>query len=589
MNKNIELESKKIYILRCANATLYSALLQYFHLAIYLLLVNFSIFHPVIWIISTVRLIFSLYTWLYMIPLLFFIIINGIMMGRLYYHDKYYATRFAKLYNTAPTKAISLIIHVIIGIFTTWLYSVFLTKDYSKFYIECYEDGNYCLNEKHIFLMLNGIFASIYYFYKENIKKTNGIDFPIIQNSLYSAIRSQVYTIIYKSFKTTYWPTLLFATIYYITGSLIIRPYISSIFGYDIDSKHFSIFDLKFFLYNWMIFTHILSNMKLMNFLFALFLTESEEFPIVLNTSHHQDYNQMNLTLTDALSCEKIPITQLLAALDLYTLANHTNSVRRTQIFALSIPGGHPYNWNLISNQCLNIIDNYCKNLTDSMAKVTIVPNNNHIFPSKTYSSIQTPATQLADKIRFRQFNENMGIRNMTNIQEDDTIMQSEQQQIADYNDPCNRINAFLSIINDKLLAIKTGFIQTSGVNYWFHENEQQKISYLINTQHQLISWTSQSIATLAAHSLHEDKYGVVQDKLCKIFKSLLNLKHHLDNIAGKNMLDVDAKQNCLSLRNSVRRSIYTISTAFGDYIPDLIVDANDLRIIQNYVNYKES
>lgn len=583
MAKNTELDCKKIYIVRCGYATLHSVLLQYFLLAIYLLFVNFSIFHPIVWIISTIRLIFSFYTWLYMIPLICFVILNGVMLGRFHLNvHRYHPTRLARIWHTTPTKAMSLIVHICIGILTTWLYSIFLAKDYGKFYIACYEQSH-CINEKHTFLMLNGIFASLYYFYNNSQPSSSHcIVFPIVQNTIYSAIRAKVYVIIFRTFRKSYWPTLCFVTGYYIASSLI-RPYISFVFGYDIDSSHFSIIDLKYFLFNWMIFTHIISNMKLMSFLCAVFLTETKQFAIepMIAVDHQCE---PDVTLADALSCTTIPMIQKLAALDLCSLANHTDSTRRSQIFSLSIPGGHPYHWNLISGQCLSILDSYRDTLAKSVKKLRSTPNNNQIFPPMQ-TIYPTPAAELAEKIRFRQFNESIGIRNMSFNEQNDTA----PPQMVSANDPCQRFNLCLAIIGDKVTRLKNGFVQTTGVHYLFGESETGHISFMLSERSELVAWTAEALSTLAAHSLNEDKYGVVQDKLGHIIKSLLTLKQALDKISAVSMLDLEAKQNCVALRNKVRRSIYKICTVFADYMPDLIADANELRIIQNYVNYKES
>lgn len=352
--RNVELECKKICVLRCAYAIAYSAAFQYFLLAIYLLFVNFKLFHPIVWILSTLRLICSFYTWLCLMPLLIFVVIYGLLLAHFHFRTNvYFATRFIKIWKTTLPKIIFMLVHVIVGFLTAWLYTKFLAVDYGRFYRTCFED-NYCINERYTCLIFMGICTSFYYFMQERLKKSPTIKFPLIKQSLYLEIRSHLNTIVYESFAKCILPSFGYIIGYYVCGSLI-RSCLASLFMRQIDNN-VSLFDIRLIFYAWLISSQILTNMRLMDFLFIVFLTDYKEFPIEQPAVIEQEHE---LTLVEALSCTKMPIIQELASLDLYTLANQTDKSRRTQLFALSIPGGHPYCWKAIRTQCLNIIDNY--------------------------------------------------------------------------------------------------------------------------------------------------------------------------------------------------------------------------------------
>lgn len=142
------------------------------------------------------------------------------------------------------------------------------------------------------------------------------------------------------------------------------------------------VYDVKLLLIVWILSTHILSNLHLMEFLFQVFLTEPRVFPIEAKSLAAPNGNYfaqpapqtVDVTLVQALANTKVPIVRQLAALDLYTLPEFNDIYnRRQQIYALSIPGGHPYNLNALSAQCLSLINAYNDKLQQSDAEPSAI------------------------------------------------------------------------------------------------------------------------------------------------------------------------------------------------------------------------
>lgn len=196
-------------------------------------------------------------------------------------------------------------------------------------------------------------------------------------------------------------------------------------------------------------------------------------------------------------------------------------------------------------------------------------------------SSLRPTATEFADKLRYRQYNETFGIRDMSmNMTDNESEIPSKSPLTQQFDD-------LSTIVSTKYLSMKKAIQQIPGIYYLFGESDLENICFLLS-RYQFITWTCQGLAALAAHSIEEDRYGVVQDDLQTIIVSLLKFKQILDKICTINLGDKSHQYNCIALRNAVRRSIYHVCTVFADYMPDIITDPSDLRMIQNYLIFKE-
>ena len=569
---------KKLCVERCLRAIVYSLASQFMLLMVFLLFINFSFLHPIVWVTETLSTLLSVFTWICMVPLLSFIVLYGICLGKFYMHEQTYSpTRFSQICKSFTSSAVFLLVHMFLGFLTAWLYSKWLQNEYKYFYYKCYEN-KYCINEKHTFIVLNGIYISICYFFRQFVGKQKKITFPIIQQSHFIEIKTNFYSVLLKSLKEAIIPTLGFVASCYIIGDVLVYN-VTKIFNLQIELNS-SVIDLQLVWYLFVISLQILSNMYFIDFLFNIFLTEHKQFPIESNATAVFD-TEKDVTLVEALSAMKTPIVQQLAALDLYNMSL-SNKLRRKQVYALSVPGGHPHNWKMLSSQCLFIITEYRNELSKSI---------DHLYksnPTIYYKSmtVKNTATNFADKIRQRQHNESFGIRNMTSQQTTENSNEgsgSEQKKLFFGQ---RYLKEYLENVKLKMQNVQVAILNAPGIHFLFAEPDCQRVGYLLSGS-QMIGWVVLGIAQLACCSLKEDSYGVVQTDLRTIIKSLLELKLVLDKVSTCNIIRQSNQLKCVSLKSSVRRSLCNLAYVFSDYLPEL-TSVDDLKTIQHFANFRE-
>lgn len=629
----VELECKRICVIRCLRAVTCNVAMQFLLLALFLLFVNFSIWHPINWVVQTFRLILSIYTWLCITPLISVVIIYGIYLGKSYLNEKQmYRNRFMIIYKTTLSKCLFFTLHFLIGILTTWLYSRFLSDDYHTLFLsrsECSTDdyklgsGQVCVNEKYLLISLYGSLIAIWYCWKKD-PSNESCEFPIIHQSKYPRIRAFLYSVLWTTLIQVFVPVLVSHVFYSLIGRLPFQWFLRRFLSVELVlNGNVHVYDIKLLVITWILSTHILSNLHLMAFLFQVFLTQPKVFPIEAGSLSDNVFKQetADLTLVQALANNKVPIVRQLAALDLYTLSEYGDLYkRRQQIFALSIPGGHPYNWNALSSQCMSLINAFNSELRSAVNNLKNGPQiklNNNALPSQSKylqpfslnaqtvpvpefrSSTPTSATEMADKIRNRQYNESCGIRNMLT-----PLAPTENEQllspIKPISDPCARFNQTMCILQDKIQSVKTTIFNMPGIRFLFGENEMAHLHALLTiSKADEIGWVVQGLSTIAVHSLHEDRYGVVQMNLPEIIRTLLQLRESINqlppslfnvNTISPYLRSFQSKPSgAILLRNAVKRSLYNICITFNEYLPELVTSPNDLRILQNYIDFLEA
>lgn len=583
-----EIECKKICVRRCFYAVMYSCTAQYFLLTVFLLYVNYSVLHPVTWMLTTMSTIFSLYTWLYTVPLLMIVVFYGVILGRRYVAERHYApTRFAALCSTGLDEFLFVAVHIAVAFLTTWLYSRFMHKEYSTFYEKCPTVANTggdspknCINERYTLLILYGVYLGVYNFVKEPARQESRIIFPLLQQERYLKIRDNLSRILFAGIRAAFLPTIAFFIGSYALSGVLISN-MAHIFGLHYSGDYMHLFDGLLFCYLAVLAAQLQINQLVMDFLFVTLLTEYRQFSV--------DDDPFAVKLVDALACVSVPITQELAALDLYRLSQ-TSAERRQQVFALSIPGGHPYVWQALSGQCLALIGSFTQELATSIDHLVVQPTasqtGNH---PKFYNPAGGPATDLANKLLHRQYNESAAIRNMDSvgggggggaIGSADEATGGRQR-----TDLLTRVTSSYYMRTERL---KMGVMQLPGVRFWFSEKRCGRVSWLLANRGQTIGWTVQGLATLATSSLREDTYGVVQMNLVDIIRSLILLKQTLDRVVTVTFDDALSHTRAMAIRGIVRRSLYSITTTFDEYLPDLMASMDEYRMMRNFMSYSE-
>uniref|UniRef100_A0A1B0FH91 Nucleoporin Ndc1 n=1 Tax=Glossina morsitans morsitans TaxID=37546 RepID=A0A1B0FH91_GLOMM len=582
--KTTESKCKVLLLSRCLIALVLSVFMQYLLLAAFLLFINFNALHPMRWLKESSSLIFSFYTWVVITPLIASIFIYAILLGKSHLAIKrYYASRFVWLVKTFPRKLSFLGIHIVVGLLTACTYTKFLHEDYRSLTYECY--GQRCLNPYYTFLTGIGISSGGYHFWKANLKQEPEAVFPNIQQASVVRLRS-LHSILYKSLVKSFMPCLYYTFIYWLVGHYGNERF-ALLFGMDLEENYFSFFscvtNLRLLFYAWILSSQILSNMHLMQKLFSIFLTQEIEFVIEkaqLACPSLDIKADKDVTLVEALATIQVPIIQKLGALQVQTMGNSSRISKRTAIYNLSIPGGYPTNWNDLSAQCLAIMNEFIEDLAQSIRNISTLKNAEFICKA------QTSATLEAEKILLRQYNVMYGIRRM--------VPDASASAVTTLTCPkapptAQRIKEYFDNKYKQLqTTLHAAFRSIPGFFYMFCEAEGAKTAFVLSNA-QIIVWISQGLAGICASSFKEDKHGIVQVTLPEIINTLLRLKQESDKLNNVNLNGKKWDRNLIALKSGVKRSLYKIATVYGDYLPDIIEDAQNLRILTSFKNYQDT
>lgn len=568
------MQCKRITVDRFLLATLYSLVAQLAPVTIFLLAVNFNLFHPITWLLDTTRLILSAYTWLYTLPLIISVCTHGVVWSKVFLsRTHYHRNRFMLILNSGTQKLALLLTHTLVGFFTAWLFVRILNWRAAALSTE----ANWCL-------LLSGIFMGNFHFIKSRLRLDHTVPFPLIQQRRFLRIRAHLYSILQRSFITALMPSII-----YVSLALLLAPFTLPTVHLGEQSLSTLLGNWRLLVYIWVLASQILSNVQFMQQLFIVFLTEYQSFPL-------QGPSDL-LTLSDALNADQFNIVQELASLDLYTLAEAKDAAqRRRELFSLSIPGGHPYNWRGVSEATMRNVAVFTKQLAAAIENVqsyekmsqSLSPTGTtagNAFSHQQAAKVRS-ASQLAEKILQRQMNENMGIRNMSHIYPGEEAAVADKrprilQRLPPPQEVQNGVENCLRSVQAKLMALP-------GIHYLLAEQHYARV-YFVLRQSQRIVWLVQGIAALASRSLREDEYGIVQKTLPSIVAQLLELKAVTDQVDVVSMDRGKIRSHQRALRSAVKRSLYSIASSFGDYLNDLILPDADREALLTYVYYREN
>lgn len=542
---------RRICNLRFVEAMLYAVGLQMLLLPIFLVLMKFSIFCPFGWITDTISALLSLRTFLWFIPLLAVVLLYGMCLGNQYLHKPhYYATRALWIYRTILRNCTFFIVHVLFGIITAWMHSNYSTDDSDE--TKCMQNRS-CINETSLMSMLCGIYLGSHYFF---VRGPIDTDFFIVQQNVYIKSRTSLVSLLGQSGLQSI-PSLFAYLLMYAVLRGSIKFYITATFNVDFHDT--SIFNVTQTFYLWIMSTHLLCNLMSITALFKICVEKYATFPIADN---EVAMDGTTVTLNDALSSDT-SIVRKLASYDLFTLANSSDAARRLQVFALSMPGGHPYNWTKLSATCLQQMDTY----NDLLSKCVDQMVNDSKTNVNGRLGRPTPMdVTMADKIRFRQYNQNYGIRNIT-----------LNETYSTENPATDQINDIVGKIKSRYADLKSYIRNLPGIYYLFGEKFSSKIDFQLRDT-ETISWICQGLSSLAAQSLFEDKYGVVHNNLIKIMSSLLKLKKVSDKIYDTRLDTKSSQLKCVHLRNTLGRCLFQLCSTFEEYLSDLAADPSELQ-----------
>ncbi|KAL1509358.1 hypothetical protein ABEB36_004112 [Hypothenemus hampei] len=565
MNPNLTQQTctyKDLLLRKLSYAVTSSVCSQLVILQIYVFLWNFNVFHPKNWLLSTIHILTSFSTWIFILPFLIIVFAQSVICAKDYVvKSSYCSTRFQKFVATFSVhNLILLALHILVGGTIIWLFLSVSGGQYQKLTKICHGQA-YCLNNGSLFLILSGLWTGCYFFIKVYIAERN-LTFPVIYQRKFLQFKSQLEPLIRHAVVTSFLPSLYFCCLFYVYGETLQNGF-RDLFGLLEQEDGTSVL---IFLHLWFFSALYYFNMNLMRFYFNLFLTEPVQFPLVKD-------NAGSLTLQESITNSDWPIVQNLACLDLHLLAQWS-PMRRQVFFSISNPGGHPYNWNTLVVSVLNLFKEY----TELLNKTIDLPEKN------AKPIIQAPIIQSPDRFR--------NLRNMTLIERDEDIcdyVHVTKTSPVEFSLPQGLISYLTIKISNLWNILKV----VTGINFLFGELPQANIRKCLANGN-LIIWASQGITELLCASLEEDNYGIVQKDLPVILSSLVNLKQSLDKLnkvpaLTRKMVGYDDFNYRMkgAVTSSIKRSLFNVCKKFENYLNDIPLSKEVSQYLQIHIMCK--
>ncbi|XP_071516167.1 nucleoporin NDC1 [Panulirus ornatus] len=309
------------------------------------------------------------------------------------------------------------------------------------------------------------------------------------------------------------------------------------------------IFDLTLMMMTLLATVLLAITLSLFSQVFHIFITEPIEVPVASVDDGNPEADGDSWRLCNALSSSGL--LQLLAFYDLKSLASSDprNFARRSQVFAISQPGGHPRNWLGIINPSLNLIRRFCERLRrhNCPADLPKVPLPSETMTASTDVNKNEVAKPPPVPLKERVTKFVLGLKRYPFF----------GYFLSDLPDATNR-----SIFAEALPVI----------------------------------WAVQALGDLVAASFTEDKYGVVQKNIPDVLMAFTQLQKVVDSLsrvtiarrAGTGESVPTELQLRKALRSAVRSALYIITTTFGTTVLEMQVSSECQGKLRSYLEFKE-
>ncbi|XP_066599171.1 nucleoporin NDC1 [Prorops nasuta] len=561
---------KTLLINRIIFATLSGIVIQFLLIVFLILMVNFTTDYNLC-LFNTWKMIISPKFWCYFIIVTSIIALQGIISNKYYFQYPTYPTnRFSLFHNICTMSNLLLALLNIMASFNLMWILLLINDEKMNFKVtNCKSFYGKCLIEKYYFHLLESIWSGLYLFIQTNFLHTHYLKFPFMPQSKFSQFMKGVQSMLPTLMLISFWSVSYFIIIYYFFGAY--GNVILSMIGIQVESiplDNFSkLLSFPLITYSWsfqLIFSLIINSTSL---LYKIYLTQWTSFK--LHQLRYSDKDKTDLMLEEALSSEKIPIIHHLAYLDLFILAQ-TNKIGRSKIYMLSQPGGHPYTWNFIVQKFFNYFRIFSMDLN------SIVSNKNDVI-----SHINNNKNNYNVEYRY----------NMRNMLIAEAL---ENVKTGDKSKECTIIESFSKFVKIKWQKFVNYLLSKSLIIYVFGEHEKYKLKHILFDSQSLI-WAMEAVSSIAALSLTEDCYGIVQKDIPALIETFLSLKQNLDKLLKFNTLlkkhhseDKVVNEILSMLQSTCKRSMYKLTTSFDIYINDLTLNSSVKEQLQSYVNYKE-
>uniref|UniRef100_A0A8C6PF31 Nucleoporin NDC1 n=1 Tax=Nothobranchius furzeri TaxID=105023 RepID=A0A8C6PF31_NOTFU len=348
--------SVQVICWRAAASIAWSVLLLPPTTAVFVLLSKFSLLQPIQTISECLSLISAS-------SIFSFILLGGVIVMVGFLILEYYTviptiacSKIALLSQLLhPRQFINSIGHCLMGVIVGWCCAVTIGHRYKMLGRPCKISDGYsqmCLNEHHLIFLLAGAFVGFSHSLLGVIHNINYISFQIVQQHKYLRFKGSLPLVLKCSATQAFYSVRNYIVVYFFLG-YIPKTWVCKTLNlhsvHPLDSIAV-LLDLSLLYHLWISATFLLFTWYITLLLFRIFVTEVYTFP-VQSTFTEDSHQSLPKVLTD----KQPMILKFLALQDLALLSQHSPS-RRSEVFSLSQPGGHPHNWNAISGECLSLL-----------------------------------------------------------------------------------------------------------------------------------------------------------------------------------------------------------------------------------------
>ncbi|KAM9791541.1 nucleoporin NDC1 [Syngnathus typhle] len=552
-----------------------------------------------------------------------------------------------------PCHVANSLLHCVLGVIVAWCAATAIGGRYEMLTYPCSLQDvppRVCLNEYQLILLLAGAFVGFSHNLFGVIHNMNYVSFHPVQQYKYLRFKGSLALVVKRSAVQALYSIRNYILIYFFLG-YIPREWICKMFNLHLNSSTHrldtisGLVDLSLLYHLWTSATFLLFTWYTSLLLFRIFITEGYSFPV--QSSFTEEVHQC---LPRVLSDPAPAILKFLALQDLASLSQHSPS-RRSEVFGLSQPGGHPHNWIAISKECQSLLADLTQRLvtyhdrvaTNGRAK-SLPPGSGELKSSSDSSSVTSSAEDLMSP----------RARNVSIKTPDSVFARNGPSPMTAPFTPPQQDNLFASPALRRLTAsvhqgspwygsVQSPHVMRMSPKLWpisdfysgspasspillrllaqFLRNRKEQvksflskrvlIAYLFKklpeasgealfADSQAHIWALEGLSNLVQASFTEDHFGVVQTNLSSILSSMLLLQEAVDRHfklphastkpvqTASGMGEPTYKTLRFALRAALKTAIYRITTTFGEHLNAVHMSAEHRKRLQLFLHYKE-
>jgi len=390
----------------------------------------------------------------------------------------------------------------------------------------------FCFNESHLALLAAGAATGLAISISYNFFSDNSVVFPVIAKERWAQVGEELRPLAWRSALAALRLAKVFYPAYLVT-SLVTRAQPASVLLHLLDPSLLAM---------------------ALTLITLLFLVNSTRL-VVFTTLATEP---VALTLTEVLEAveepSSHPLLRLLALQQLATLSAAAPA-ERAAVFALSQPGGHPHRWNSARAACLAALTD----ISTSVAAITnpkpaAAPAPAALAPIVVASPIRRLAPALPAKV----------------------------EELVPAAAPSN----LHTMVASSLESLKSKPLLSA----LFHVTPEHGVRAVL-CRGQAACWAARALSHLAAASVAEDRFGVVQKDLPSILSALLEVEQTLVrtrslSLGRDSSPDLALRQE---LRAAVKAALYRIVVTFGEHILEVPLPAHLRAKVLSYQRFLEA